>query len=105
MQGPSRAAINISSRKIQSVFLSLLPKITRECAHAGRTSRKGLAGTILLTLMSNGRRGGIRTRDPLHPMQVRYQAALHAEYIDYNVQSNWFNACLVKLAQQFSNFI
>ncbi len=25
-----------------------------------------------------GRRGGIRTRDPLHPMQVRYQAALHA---------------------------
>ncbi len=26
-----------------------------------------------------GRRGGIRTRDPLHPMQVRYQAALHAE--------------------------
>ena len=28
---------------------------------------------------SNGRRGGIRTRDPLHPMQVRYQAALHAD--------------------------
>ena len=27
----------------------------------------------------NGRRGGIRTRDPLHPMQVRYQAALHAD--------------------------
>jgi hypothetical protein len=26
-----------------------------------------------------GRRGGIRTRDPLHPMQVRYQAALHAD--------------------------
>lgn len=23
----------------------------------------------------NGRGGGIRTRDPLHPMQVRYQAA------------------------------
>ena len=30
-------------------------------------------------LCINGRRGGIRTRDPLHPMQVRYQAALHAE--------------------------
>ena len=29
--------------------------------------------------LSNGRRGGIRTRDPLHPMQVRYQAALHAD--------------------------
>ena len=27
----------------------------------------------------NGRRGGIRTRDPLHPMQLRYQAALHAD--------------------------
>ena len=31
-----------------------------------------------------GRRGGIRTRDPLHPMQVRYQAALHAEVNYYN---------------------
>ena len=30
-----------------------------------------------------GRRGGIRTRDPLHPMQVRYQAALHAEEFNY----------------------
>ena len=26
-----------------------------------------------------GRGGGIRTRDPLHPMQVRYQAALYTE--------------------------
>ncbi len=33
----------------------------------------------LISLAINGRRGGIRTRDPLHPMQVRYQAALHAE--------------------------
>ncbi len=31
------------------------------------------------SVLSNGRRGGIRTRDPLHPMQVRYQAALHAD--------------------------
>ncbi len=30
-------------------------------------------------LNKNGRGGGIRTRDPLHPMQVRYQAALHAD--------------------------
>ena len=30
-----------------------------------------------------GRDGGIRTRDPLHPMQVRYQAALHPEAQDY----------------------
>ena len=26
-----------------------------------------------------GRSGGIRTHDPLHPMQVRYQAALRPE--------------------------
>src|SRR5690554_3806833 len=28
---------------------------------------------------SIGRGGGIRTRDPLHPMQVRYQAALRPD--------------------------
>ncbi len=33
---------------------------------------------ITYWLFRIGRRGGIRTRDPLHPMQVRYQAALHA---------------------------
>jgi hypothetical protein len=27
-----------------------------------------------------GRDGVIRTHDPLHPMQVRYQAALRPEY-------------------------
>jgi hypothetical protein len=32
-----------------------------------------------------GRLGGIRTRDPLHPMQVRYQAALQAE----NSRKKW----------------
>src|SRR4051812_41909035 len=31
-----------------------------------------------------GRGGGIRPRDPLHPMQVRYQAALHAEARHYS---------------------
>ena len=30
-------------------------------------------------LDSIGRGGGIRTRDPLHPMQVRYQAALRPD--------------------------
>jgi hypothetical protein len=30
-----------------------------------------------------GRDGGIRTRDPLHPMQVRYQAALRPEAANY----------------------
>jgi hypothetical protein len=38
----------------------------------------------LLTLVFFGRRERIRTFDPLHPMQVRYQAALHAEALDYN---------------------
>lgn len=31
-----------------------------------------------------GRGGGIRTRDPLHPMQVRYQAALRPEQKRYS---------------------
>ena len=38
----------------------------------------GLAFSLLL-----GRDGGIRTRDPLHPMQVRYQAALRPEAAKY----------------------
>ena len=29
----------------------------------------------------NGRSGGIRTPDPLVPNQMRYQAALHSEYL------------------------
>jgi hypothetical protein len=32
-----------------------------------------------LNVLSVGRGGGIRTRDPLHPMQVRYQAALRPD--------------------------
>ncbi len=40
---------------------------------------KGSVATLLLTLESLGRGGGIRTRDPLHPMQVRYQAALRPD--------------------------
>src|ERR1700753_2278961 len=40
---------------------------------------KRSAATTLLTLVFVGRGGGIRTRDPLHPMQVRYQAALHPD--------------------------
>ncbi len=34
-------------------------------------------------VVMHGRGGGIRTRDPLHPMQVRYQAALHPEAQEY----------------------
>ncbi len=32
----------------------------------------------------SGRCERIRTFDPLHPMQVRYQAAPHTEAFDYN---------------------
>ena len=32
----------------------------------------------------NGRGGEIRTRDPLLPKQMRYQAALRPEEVDYN---------------------
>ena len=32
-------------------------------------------GLLWSVIDLNGRGGGIRTRDPLHPMQVRYQAA------------------------------
>jgi hypothetical protein len=47
-------------------------------------SRKGKTGHTmrcnpLIYFNKNGRDGGIRTRDPLHPMQVRYQAALRPD--------------------------
>ena len=45
-----------------------------------------------------GRRGGIRTRDPLHPMQVRYQAALHAEAVNYSLR-------LASNREQRANFL
>ena len=34
--------------------------------------------------LTNGRCERIRTFDPLHPMQVRYQAAPHTEALNYN---------------------
>ena len=37
-----------------------------------------------------GRDGEIRTHDPLHPMQVRYLAALHPEmFVDKSTQVNY----------------
>ena len=44
-------------------------------------SRKQKARRLVDTGLElfNGRDGGIRTRDPLHPMQVRYQAALRPD--------------------------
>jgi hypothetical protein len=38
-------------------------------------------------VLSNGRCERIRTFDPLHPMQVRYQAAPHTEAMNYILRS------------------
>lgn len=35
--------------------------------------------TFVVSFPGIGRGGGTRTHDPLHPMQVRYQAAPHPE--------------------------
>jgi hypothetical protein len=49
--------------------------------HGRRTIQKSQLGSWLccFVLSAVGRGGGIRTRDPLHPMQVRYQAALRPD--------------------------
>jgi hypothetical protein len=36
---------------------------------------------LIMSFLRIGRSGEIRTHDPLHPMQVRYQAALRPESI------------------------
>ncbi len=46
-----------------------------QCAY-GRTARMGAGPLMPINI---GRDGGIRTRGPLTPSQVRYQAALHPE--------------------------
>ncbi len=38
-----------------------------------------------------GRDGVIRTHDPLHPMQVRYQAALRPEPLLYLQQAEYYS--------------
>ena len=43
---------------------------------------KGLVVLNQLTLIYVGRCDRIRTYDPLHPMQVRYQAAPHTEALN-----------------------
>ena len=49
--------------------------IRRICPKKQKANSEELA----YVLESIGRGGGIRTRDPLHPMQVRYQAALRPD--------------------------
>jgi hypothetical protein len=40
---------------------------------------KSVGGQNTQALTKGGRGGGIRTRDPLRPRQVRYQTALHPD--------------------------
>ena len=53
--------------------------IERAGAPEMKKDLEALASKSLISLLINGRDGGIRTRDPLHPMQVRYQAALRPD--------------------------
>ena len=39
-------------------------------------------------VLTRGRCERIRTFDPLHPMQVRYQAAPHTEALNYSVMTS-----------------
>src|SRR5690606_38288075 len=58
------------------------PTMSRWCSNQLSYAPKVVCGAPdwkAVATQINGRRGGIRTRDPLHPMQVRYQAALHAD--------------------------
>lgn len=45
-----------------------------------KTSRNNKATRRWLSRLNNGRDGVIRTLDPLHPMQVRYRAALRPDW-------------------------
>ena len=45
----------------------------------GAFQRTFLLGNPDANLEGNGRSGGIRTRDPLLPKQMRYQAALRSD--------------------------
>ena len=53
-------------------------------------------------IVRNGRCERIRTFDPLHPMQVRYQAAPHTDRaLNYSPK---MEALLVRRRQQIANF-
>ncbi len=63
------------------MFFVLRPRML--LANSKKT--KGLVAAKLLTLTVIGRCERIRTFDPLHPMQVRYQAAPHTEASNYSL--------------------
>ena len=53
------------------------------------------------SVLSTGRCERIRTFDPLHPMQVRYQAAPHTEALNYSLRWCVF---LMRRSQQIADF-
>jgi hypothetical protein len=53
--------------------------IEQQSAAELKNGLAAFAANPLIFLLFNGRDGGIRTHDPLHPMQVRYQAALRPD--------------------------
>ena len=80
----------MSVQLLRALAPDLMPLIShpdRECVlppeatnrHELPPMKRALVTAITNALHLHGRGGGIRTRDPLHPMQVRYQAALHPE--------------------------
>ena len=77
-----QTCVELVARKAESAcrnrapFSTATPKATPFLENS--VIEKGLLTLQLRALILFGRNGGIRTRDPLHPMQVRYQAALHS---------------------------
>ena len=69
----------------------------------GKTHKKKgqLVTAVTSGLMSIGRDGVIRTLDPLHPMQVRYQAALRPDKpVIIAGQQRFCSTCLAKKFNQ-----
>ena len=55
-------------------------------------AKNSKAPNLSEALILLGRDGEIRTHDPLHPMQVRYRAALHPDLViclGQNLISRW----------------
>ncbi len=73
---------------IEPVTHSLEGCCSIQLSYGQKETQKALDGPLLLDSMVamrwlgiavNGRSGGIRTRDPLLPKQMRYQAALRSD--------------------------
>jgi hypothetical protein len=84
---PNAQSFVIANPKITVKTLLTLPDAYASLIRYGNgtenaTHKKRLVVLNPLTLTQYGRCDRIRTYDPLHPMQVRYQAAPHTEEIN-----------------------